>query len=435
MLARSGLGAPDDALDSLPHDAPEDTRSGPRDDAHADENRPVPSYQDGEARTASPIPKENVMPDTETTTAPTPLASPLRPRPDQREQWIAHARPIPFEEAAHLVLDAHSEDGGRVDVAAHDLRAWAFGARDGAMAIAPVPLPGRLPMAPVPLRELAFTQLCTRVGAPPGYIRNLPAKLQVANMNWGITREQQPALLRLGGGEVRAIVSDRYAALDDDLVLEVVADVLDKAGLIDDALVRATAVGTSTILRVTIPSEGVAVKRDDVIEYGLDIGNSEVGLRSVQVTPITYRLVCTNGMRAWRSEAALRMRHIGDPKRLREQLREAVPVALAEARGDIERWRRATEVLIDSALDEIESLRALGLGQTEVQQVGRQLVGAAGMLPASTSVESLSELLKTPTTAFDIANAITATGRDREDVAARLTLEEAGHRYLSRRAV
>lgn len=298
----------------------------------------------------------------------TPSMLPLRARPDQREQWIAHARPIPFEEAAQLVLDAHAADGERDDVVAHDLHTWAFGGSD-AMAIAPVPLPGRSPKQPVRLRELAFTQLCQRVGAPPAFIRNLPAKLQVANMNWGITREKQPALLRLGGGEVRAIVSDRYAALDDELVLDVVANVLGKTGLIDDALVRATAVGNSTILRVTIPSEGVAVKRDDIIEYGLDIGNSEVGLRSVQVTPITYRLICTNGMRAWRSEAALRMRHIGDPKRLHDQLRDAVPVALAEARGDIDRWRRATEVLIDSALEEIEGLRTLGLSQGEVQSV------------------------------------------------------------------
>ena len=33
---------------------------------------------------------------------------------------------------------------------------------------------------------------------------------------------------------------------------------------------------------------------------------SEVGLRSVQVTPITHRLICTNGMRAWRSEIRIR---------------------------------------------------------------------------------------------------------------------------------
>jgi hypothetical protein len=123
----------------------------------------------------------------------------------------------------------------------------------------------------------------------------------------------------------------------------------------------------------------------DVIEAGIDIANSEVGLRSVQVTPITYRLVCTNGMRAWRSEAALRMRHVGDPNRLHEQLRDAVPIAFAEARGDIARWQRATEVLVDNALEEVESLRLLGLSSGEVQAVGRELAVSAGRLLAESS--------------------------------------------------
>ena len=48
-------------------------------------------------------------------------------------------------------------------------------------------------------------------------------------------------------------------------------------------------------------------------------------------------------------------------------------------------------------------------------------------------MEKVSEALKVPTTAFDVANAITAVAREK-DVAARLTLEEVGHRYLSRRA-
>ena len=51
-----------------------------------------------------------------------------------------------------------------------------------------------------------------------------------------------------------------------------------------DAL-RATAVGPHTVLRITIPNEGVPVKVGDVIEWGIDIANSELGLRSVQVTP------------------------------------------------------------------------------------------------------------------------------------------------------
>ncbi|MCZ7679808.1 MAG: hypothetical protein M5U28_14005 [Sandaracinaceae bacterium] len=127
------------------------------------------------------------------TAVPTAPAAPLRPRADQRERWINHARPVPFEDAAQLVLDAHADDGERDDVVAHDLRTWAFGSNDGrTMQLAPVPLPGRPTSEPVALRDLAFTQLAQRISAPPAYIRELPAKLQMATMNWGLTREARP---------------------------------------------------------------------------------------------------------------------------------------------------------------------------------------------------------------------------------------------------
>ncbi len=357
----------------------------------------------------------------------------LRPRPDQAQRWNSFTSPVPFTQAAADVLAAHAIDGQRSDVVAVDLRTWAFGSSDGeTMAITRVPLPGRADSAPLALRELAFSQLCAKAGAPAPYVRALPAKLQIACMNWGLGSEPQNALLRLADNEVRAIVSERYAAIDDTFLLEVVDDVLKSAGYRDDALVRAAATGPHTLLRITVPAFGVAVKRDDIIEWGLDIANSELGLRSVQVTPITHRLVCTNGMRAWKSEAGLRMRHVGDADRLRDQLRDAVPVAFAEAKGDIARWVKATELLIDNALEEIEGLRAFGLSTGEVQSIGRTLAVDEGML-ASPS-QDLPKALRTSTSVFALANAITATARERADVVSRLNLESIGHRYLSAKA-
>lgn len=81
-------------------------------------------------------------------------------------------------------------------------------------------------------------------------------------------------------------------------------------------------------------------------------------------------------MRAWRSEAAVRMRHVGDTKRLTEQLRDAIPVAFAEARGDIERWRRATEVLIDNALDRLRAWAPSGSARPRCGQLAGRCRGA-----------------------------------------------------------
>lgn len=360
-----------------------------------------------------------------------PIDAPLQPARDQAERWLACEKPLPFEVAADRILQSHREDGERDDVIVHRLQSWAFGsAGRGTMALAPVPFDGRPATKPLLLRELAFSQLCTKIGAPASYIRTLSPRLQTACMNWGMVRQDGATLLRLAGGEVRAVLSDKYAAADDALLLDLVGDTLDKAGYRDDARVRALALGTHTVLRITIPNEGTPVKVGDVIEHGIDIGNSELGLRSVQVTPVTYRLVCLNGMRAWRSDAALRMRHIGDPDRLRDQLRDAIPVAFAEARGDVERWELAVDTLVDSALDEIEALRTLGLNQVEVRAVGKSFADEhASREPEQTDV---AERLRMRSTAFHVANAITSAAKSRDTVPARLAMEEAGHRYLRR---
>lgn len=359
-----------------------------------------------------------------------PSSAPLRPRPDQAERWFAHQTPVPFDIAADQILDAHREDGPREDVVVHQLRTWAFCSSERrAMALMPVPFDGRLDGQPMLLRELAFSQLCTKIGAPSAYVRELPARLQLACVNLGVVRQEAPALLRLAGNEVRAIVSERYAAADDALILEILSEVFDRTGLRGSALVRAVAVGTHTVMRITLPSDGVAVRRGDVIEHGVDVANCELGLRSVQVTPVTYCVACTNGLRSWHSHASLRVRHVGEPKRLRDQLRDAIPVALAEARGDIERWKRSVDRLVDSALEEIEGLRRYGVHQSEVATIGQTFAAELGGQSKPLSDQSLVRALKVRTSAFDVANAITATARDRP-TAARLGLEEVAHRYL-----
>ncbi len=149
---------------------------------------------------------------------------PLVPRPDQLEQWHAFSKPVPFDVAATRILDAHRTDGERDDVIATDLRAWAFGSTDSrTMQLVRVPFAGREVGEPMALREQAFSQLCSRFGAPAPYIRTLPPKLQIACMNYGLSRDTGAALLRLAGGEVRAVLSDRYAAADDEMLLDMVS--------------------------------------------------------------------------------------------------------------------------------------------------------------------------------------------------------------------
>jgi hypothetical protein len=358
--------------------------------------------------------------------------APLTARPDQPQQWLTHERdPISFDAARAIVLEGIAADGFRSDTVA-DLRAWRFGPSEDLRSMQIERAVGDSGARPLVLRKRAFAQLAERTEVPAAYISTLPAKLQTACVNFALARisEREPAMLRLAGDEVRAIMSQRYAPLDDAQLLEITHDALTRAGLRDTARVRSTVYGPHTVLRITMPDQGVAVKAGDVIEWGFDLGNSELGLRSVQVTPCTYRLICTNGMRAWKSEAATRLPHRGDHRRLRQSLVEVIPTALAEAQGHLKSWKRSVDVMIDDALEEIEALRGFGLQAGESRAIGRRLLS----LPETTPNEKLSESLKhTRSTVFDVANAITEVARDRTDVAARLELEETGYRYLTRR--
>lgn len=356
--------------------------------------------------------------------------------PDQRDHWRSYDTPLGIDEAIELVVRSAEADGPRVDHEAIDLRAWAFGSTDGeTMALTRVPFRGRPRREPLRLRDHAFSQLCQRLGAPATYIRRLPAKLQVACMNYGLTRERRPALLRSSGDELRAILSDRYAPLDDTELFDVLGQELDGIGYRDEMRVRSLGTGSTTVLRITLPGEGVPIQKDDVIEYGIDVANSELGLRSVEITPVTYRLVCANGMRAWKSETAMRMRHVGDPARLAERLRDAIPLAFAEARGDLDRWRRSVDVMIDDALEEVASLRSFGLSSASLRDVERELSREANLLPAISNARSVSEALESArVSAFQVANAMTATAKGNASTIGRLSMEEAAHRYLARRA-
>jgi hypothetical protein len=359
---------------------------------------------------------------------------------DQPERWENFgAEGVGFHEAAALILAAAEKDGERVDVGVGDLSTWAFGPHPETAhaALATIPLPGR-PRRMIPLREHAFTQLCGRVGAPSQYIGKLPGKLQMACLNHGLRGAKERAgTIRMAGGEARALVSDRYAPLDDNLVLEVLETTLSAAGMLGDVSVRSAAVGRTTALRLTIPSDRVVIGRDaqvgDIVEVGLDLLNGEVGNRSVSITPITWVLTCTNGMRRADREVSARLRHVGDPKRLEEAFRDAVPAALAASQGLRKRMEKAVDRMVDDLLEEFDGLRAFGLSAAETRDVARDVMAQRQVaLPENTDAwgDVLAEIRDV--NVYDVMNGVTHVAQSRH-TDRRLGMEETAAKYLYRR--
>lgn len=190
-------------------------------------------------------------------------------------------------------------------------------------------------------------------------------------MNWLLASSDRPipATLRLRSNEVAALVSDRYAPLDQEELLGCIRDALDQQGALQDVEVKSIATGLVDVVRLVFPSEQRAVQVGDVCALGLDISSSSFGKSAVHVRGLVWRLKCTNGLRVAENSGNFSFRHIGDSQRLRAGIAEAIPSALAVARGTFARWQTSVNVMVAEVAALIEGLRDLSLGEKKLVEV------------------------------------------------------------------
>lgn len=342
------------------------------------------------------------------------LPAPLQTLPDMVGAW--RDGDLDFDAAAQLIVRAHERDGEHRDLPIGDLRTWAVSAREGKFAL--VPLAGH--HAPRALRGAALAHLAARLGAPADFLRRLPAPLQLAALNWLLhDRDDSGATtLRLRGDEVAAIVSGRYAPLDASELVDTIRAGLVKFGILRDARVRAWVAGPVDNIRLVLPSESVAVEVGDVSAVGIDVTGSSFARSAVHVTPVLWRLVCSNGMRVAERRGTTSLRHVGDPRRLRDGVAEAIPAALVQARGTMDLWRRSVALMIEDVQRQVEELRELTAPERKLVEAELQAEGGTPSTPGTASL-------------FQFVNAITA-GAKSAAPARRLELESAAGVFLAR---
>ncbi len=322
-----------------------------------------------------------------------------------------------YDTAAQRLVSAHENDGQLRDLPIMDLRTWGLRPDNGQFALAP--LAGHEPARP--LRANAFSQLSNRLGAPVEFVRDrLPAPLQLATMNYLLAAAPQPlsAQLRLRGEEISALVSERYAPLDAVEFVDTLRLALNQQGLLSTVRARAVASGTTDLMRLVVPSESQAIKVGDVTAVGLDLSTSSFGRSALHVRGLLWRLKCTNGLRTAEGMGQFSYRHVGESRRLRDGLRDAIPTALVHARGVMDLWKKAVGVFVNNIAAEIDALRALSVGERERVQ---------------DEVKKEAHVLELPgrVSAYDFVNAITATAHDAEP-AHRLEIEELAGGLLRR---
>lgn len=161
-----------------------------------------------------------------------------------------------------------------------------------------------------PLRPLAHAQLAEHCGIHKTYydrcLAEAPDLLTLNVRHWLQQRGSDARMLRILDGYVRADLSDKYRPLDNLDLLKAVLPPLQASGA---NIVSCEVTESRMYIKALSKKITFQAKVGDIIEAGILIQNSEVGLGALSVVPFLNRLVCTNGMVC--NEFGTRRAHLG----------------------------------------------------------------------------------------------------------------------------
>ena len=308
--------------------------------------------------------------------------------------------------------------------------------------------------APVAPTHWSFGQLCGLVGAPSGYLRDLPAPLAAINLQYGLLSHRAELVKTLeaedGRVELRAVTGPDYGRIwDHELVAAVmkiagngtgdtrwkVPGVLDWATMMHNPFVG-VAKDTTTLYASdrdvflflvddTHPIEAGRLPNGDPDLYfrGFYCWNSEVGSKTLGIASFYLRAVCMN-RNLWGVEGfeEISIRH--SKFAAQRFAHEAAPALTSFARSSpapfVAGIKAARERIIARKDEDREAfLRKQGFSKAETAKVIATVLDEEG---------------RPPETVFDFVQGITALARTKPHQDVRLELEGKAKLLLERAA-
>jgi hypothetical protein len=283
-------------------------------------------------------------------------------------------------------------------------------------------------VTPFTSTPLFHRQLGASLGIPAKYydrMRELQPELLAHNVNtWFQSEPPEKHTIRTLDGTARAYLSDRYRRIDNFQIAEAVLPIINE---MEGARVESCEVTEDRmLLKIVNPRLTEEVTKGDVVQAGIVISNSEVGLGSVSVMPLIYRLICSNGCIL---ADGIRKYHVGrqseedwelfsdatlvaDDHALMLKLADIVRTAVDAAKFAliVNRLRDATEAKFTAPLVSVVELSAksFGLRDTEKQSVLEHLIRGNDL------------------SLYGLSNAVTRTSQDVENYDRATELERIG---------
>ena len=190
--------------------------------------------------------------------------------------------------------------------------------------------------------EIAHDQIAEFTGIPTKYYRRMREEmpsLLADNVNSWLLKNGGHRMVRTMDNSVRAFLSDRYRPLDNADLAEVALPALLESGC---RIESCEVTDKRLYLKAVTDRLQFEVKKGDVVQAGIVISNSEVGMGALTVEPLLYRLVCTNGMIV--NDAKMRRTHVGRGSGQFEGVSEFFRDATREA-DDRAFWMKVRDVI------------------------------------------------------------------------------------------
>ena len=218
------------------------------------------------------------------------------------------------------------------------------------------------------LNDIAHYQIGQSLGIPKAYyekMRNENPSLLAENVNAWFSAEPKTRMVRTLDGTARAFLSDRYRRIDNFDIANVVLPMLREHGV---SFESSEVTASRMYIKVVNKRITKDVRPGDAVQSGILITNSEVGMGTVTIRPLLYRLVCTNGMVVNDARGKTVRKHLGrgnlaaedytlyasdtllaDDRALMLKMRDTIANALDEVHFNnlIDNMRQATEAKIE----------------------------------------------------------------------------------------
>ncbi len=275
---------------------------------------------------------------------------------------------------------------------------------------------------------LFHRQLGSALGIPSKYYDKMQTELPSLlsnNVNSWLGARDGRQTIRTLDGDARAFLSDRYRRVDNAQIASATLPILSE---MEGVTIESCEVTENRMyLKAVNKRLEAEVVPGNIVQAGVMISNSEVGLGSVSVMPLVYRLVCLNGMCV--NDLGQKKYHIGreqestwelfsdeaiaaDDQAFLLKLRDVVRGATEEARFEmiVGKLREATGVRITGRIPNVVELTADQFGFTKAE--------SDGILEHLISGGDLS--------LYGLSNAVTRASQDAENYDRATMLEGAG---------